>query len=346
VRLSTSLNYSGDPVATAATIPELESIGVDMVWVPEAYSFDAVSLMGYLAAKTHRIEIASGILPIYSRTPALLASTAAGLDAVSSGRFTLGIGTSGPQVIEGWHGVPYDRPLQRTREVIEVCRKVWRRETLVFDGEVVRIPLAAGLGTGLGKPLKLINRPVREHIPIYVGGIGPKNVELTAELADGWFPAMFCPDKAQELWGEHLASGLAVRDPALGPLQIVAGAAVFISSDQDEIGRLLDSHRPGLALYIGGMGAAKKNFYNELLARYGFEAEAAKIQSLYLDGHVRDAEAAVPLEFIRATSLVGDEGWIRERLSSYRAAGVTTLQVHPGSEWSAPLVEKLRLWTA
>ena len=193
MKLSMSVNYMGDPVQAANDAADLESAGIDMLWVAELYSFDAVSLLGYLAAKTKTVELASGILPLYSRTPTLLAMTAAGLDAVSEGRFTLGIGASGPQVIEGWHGIPYKRPLQATRETIDICRKVWRRERLEADGPMYPLPLPMDQGTGLGKPLKLINHPVREDIPIYIASLGPKNVALTAELADGWLPVFYHP---------------------------------------------------------------------------------------------------------------------------------------------------------
>ncbi len=190
----------------------------------EAYSFDAISQLGFLAAKTSRIELGSGVVPIYIRTPSLLAMTAAGLDYVSDGRFRLGIGTSGPQVMEGFHGVPFDAPLGRTREVVEICRQVWRRENVQFDGKYYQIPLPHDRGTGLGKPLHLINHPVRERIPITIAALGPKNVELTAEIAEGWQPVFFYPEKADEAWGDSLRAGMAKRDPELGPLDIMVSA--------------------------------------------------------------------------------------------------------------------------
>ena len=194
------------------------------MFVPEAYSFDAVSQLGFIAAKTERVQIASGIFQLYSRTPALTAMTAAGLDYVSGGRFTLGLGASGPQVIEGWHGVPYDAPIGRTREVIEICRMVWRRERLTYQGRYYQLPLPRA-GTGLGKPLKLINHPVRERIPIALAAIGPKNVALAAELAEGWKPIFYLPEKAAEVWGGAVAEGSAKRDPSLGPLDVIAARA-------------------------------------------------------------------------------------------------------------------------
>ncbi|HVA44714.1 MAG TPA: LLM class F420-dependent oxidoreductase, partial [Acidimicrobiales bacterium] len=317
---------------------ELEKVGLDMVWVAEAYGFDAATLMGYLAAKTERIQIASGILPIYSRTPALLAQTAAGLDYVSGGRAVLGLGASGPQVIEGWHGVAYDKPLARTREIIEICRRVWRREVLTNDG-IYQLPLPGG--TGLGKPLKLITHPIRAQIPIYVAALGPKNVEMTAELADGWLPIMFIPEKAKSVWGESLAKGGANRSADLGPLQISAGGMLAVG---DGLEKLRDAGRPMMALYVGGMGAKGKNFYNDLARRYGYEAEAERIQDLYLDGKRDEAAAAVPEEFLEKTSLVGPEGFVKERIAAMAEAGVTELSITPVDPDPVKLVEKVKGW--
>jgi F420-dependent oxidoreductase-like protein len=292
----------------------------------EVYTFDAVSQLGYLAAVTERVELMSGILPIYSRTPALTAMTAAGLDFVSGGRFTLGLGASGPQVIEGWHGVPYDAPLQRTREIVEICRRVWRRERLVHDGPKYTVPLPADQGTGLGKPLKLINTPVRERIPVLLAAIGPKNVELAAEIAEKWEPIFFHPERAADVWGESLEAGRAKRDPELGELDVVTGVPVAIGEDVDH---LIDLVRPGLALYVGGMGARGRNFYNDLACRYGYEAEAKTVQDLYLDGRKDEAAAAVPEDLVRATSLIGPESFVAERIAAFAEAGVTTLTVQP-----------------
>src|SRR5882724_3250990 len=201
MKLSTPVMYGGNPVETVNQIVAMEQVGLDTVWLAEVYTFDAPTLMGYIAARTERVEIGSGILPIYSRTPALTAMTAAGLDRLSGGRAVLGLGASGPQVIEGWHGVPYDHPVGRTREVIDICRQVWRRERVEYDGTYYQIPLPAGAGTGLGKPLKLIDEPVRADIPIYVAALGAKNVELAAEAAQGWLPLFFAPTLAGEVWG-------------------------------------------------------------------------------------------------------------------------------------------------
>ena len=326
MRIGIQASYSGGFRETAAEIRELESAGLDLATVAEVYTFDAVSQLGYLAAVTERVELMSGIFPIYSRTPALTAMTAAGLDFVSDGRFTLGLGASGPQVVEGWHGVPYDAPLQRTREVVEICRQVWRRERLVHEGPKYTVPLPAEQGTGLGKPLKLINTPVRDRIPVMLAALGPKNVELAAEIAEAWEPIFFMPEKAGSVWGDSLAAGRARRDPALGDLQIVVGVPVAIG---DDVEPMLERVRLQLALYIGGMGARGKNFYNDLARRYGYEDEARTIQDLYLDGRKDEAAAVVPEELVRAVSLVGPQSHVAERVAAFRDAGVTTLVLQP-----------------
>jgi F420-dependent oxidoreductase-like protein len=326
MRIGMSLNYAGGFAETVTELADYEKAGLGIVFVPEAYSYDAVSQLGYIAAKTDRLDIASGIFQLYSRTPALTAMTAAGLDYVSNGRFTLGIGASGPQVIEGWHGVPYDAPVGRTRELIEICRMVWRRERLSYDGRYYKLPLPPSLGTGLGKPLKLINHPVRERIPIMVAAVGPKNVALTAELAEGWQPFFYLPEKAAEVWGEPVAAGMAKRDPALGPLDVVAQAPLMIG---DDVAGYRDLARPFFALYIGGMGARGRNFYHTLAHRLGYGAAADQIQDAYLDGRKAEAETLVPAELLEQTSLIGPEGYVRERLAAFREAGATTLTVIP-----------------
>ncbi len=343
MRLSTTLGYTGDPRQAAARAADLERAGIDMVWVAELYSFDAVSILGYLAATTERVELASGIFPIYSRTPTLTAMTAAGLDAVSEGRFVLGLGASGPQVIEGWHGVPYTKPLTRTREIIDICRKVWRRERVVHDGAVYQLPLPEGEGTGLGKPLKLINHPVREDIPVYVASLGHENVKLTAEIADGWLPVFFHPERARDVWGPDLDEGMAKRAEGLGDLEVVAGGAVAIC-DEAAAAEIRDSARPMTALYVGGMGAKGKNFYNDIFRRYGYEAEAERMQELYLSGQKDEAEATVPDDFLEATAMVGAEGRVRERIEAYRAAGVTRLTVNPVGPDPLGTIEKVKVW--
>ena len=345
MKLSTTLNYSGDPRAAADDARDLERAGIDVGWVAELYSFDAVSILGYLAAKTETMELGSAILPIYSRTPTLTAMTAAGLDAVSDGRFILGIGASGPQVIEGWHGVPYDKPIGRQRELIEICRKVWRREVVVHDGPNYHLPLPEDQGTGLGKPLKLINHPKRADIPVYIASLGPKNVEVTAEIADGWIPVFFHPEKADQVWGDDLTKGKANRDPSLPPLSVVAGGTVAIC-DEETAKEIRDSGRFMTALYVGGMGSKDKNFYNNIFRKYGYEEEAEKIQDLFLSGHKEEAMAAVPQDFLDATAMVGDEGYVRERIEAYAAAGVTHLQVTPMGGDRLGLIEKVKGWVS
>lgn len=325
MRIGTPLAYATDPRSGADAVSAWEEDGLDVVWVSEAYGFDAPTIMGYLAAKTTRMEIGSAILPIYSRTPALLAQTAAGLDAISGGRAILGLGASGPQVIEGWHGVAYDRPLTRTREVIRICRQVWRRETLVNDG-IYRLPLPAEEGTGLGKPLKILTHPVRETIPVYVASLGDRNVRMTAETADGWLPFLYDPERAADVWGTALKAGQARRPADLGPLEVVAGGPLAIGPD---VTGLRDLARPLIALYVGGMGAKGRNFYHDLLCRYGYAAEADRIQDLYLAGRKTEAAAAVPAELLERTSLIGPESYVRDRVQAYRDAGVTILNVTP-----------------
>ena len=329
MKLSMQIGYSGGFAESVAQVQALEQAGMDIVYVAEAYGYDAPTLMGYLAAETDTIQIASGILPVYTRTPTLLAMTAAGLDDLSGGRAILGLGASGPQVIEGFHGVAYDAPIQRTREIIDICRKVWRRdEPVVHDGKKYQLPLPEGQGTGLGKPLKMITHPVRSAIPIHVASLGPKNVQMTAELADGWLPILFHPERSKDVWGADVEAGLAKRSPDLGPLDVIAGGLLSIGPES-EVAGFRDFSRAMVALYVGGMGARDRNFYNQLFQRYGYEAEAKEIQDLYLDGKKQEAAAAVPASFLEETSLCGDEGYIKDRIAQFRDAGVTVLNITP-----------------
>lgn len=324
------MSYAGGFVETVEELRDFEAAGLDVVLVPEAYSFDAVSQLGYIAAKTTTVKLTSSILNIYSRTPSLLAMTAAGLDYVSGGRFVLGIGASGPQVVEGFHGVRFDAPLGRTREVVEICRAVWRREVLEFQGRHHQVPLTAEHGgTGLGKPLKLINRPVRERIPILLAAMGPQSVTLAAELCDAWQPMFYLPEAAHPAFGSALDAGLAKRTPELGRLDIVATTKLLISDDADEIERATRAVRAQLALYVGGMGARGKNFYTQLVERFGFEEQALRIQDLYLSGRKAEAEAAVPDELAAGVSLIGPRGYVSERVDAFAASGVTTLAAMP-----------------
>jgi F420-dependent oxidoreductase-like protein len=325
-RLGITVDYSDDFANSASEVTEFERAGIDVVAVAEAYSFDAVSRLGYLAAITERVTLLSAILPIYSRSPALIAMTAAGLDSVSGGRFELGLGSSGAQVIEGFHGVPFTAPLGHLREVVEICRAVWRRERLEHSGRNYTIPLPADRGTGLGKPLKLINTPVREGIPIALASLTPRAVEQTAEIADGWLPLFYHPTKSRAAWGDALAAGAAKRDPALGPLDVIVTVPFHLGPGAD---RALDAHRERLALYVGGMGAKSANFYNDLAVRYGYEDEAARVQELYLAGEKTAAATALPEDLVRDTALIGTESEVRSRVAALVESGVTTLMIAP-----------------
>ena len=343
MKVSMPLSYAGGFKESAAQVVALEQAGLDTVWVAEAYGFDGVSMMGYLAAVTETVEIGAAILPIYTRTPTLLGMTAAGIDALSDGRCILGIGASGPQVIEGFHGVPYTQPITRTREIIEICRQVWARERVTYDGKAYTLPLPPERGTGLGKSLKLITRPVRDRIPVYVAALGPKNVRMTAEVADGWLPFFYLPEKVDDVWGDDLRAGAAARADDLAPLEIVAGGLLAVG---DDAAQMRDLARPMIALYVGGMGARGRNFYNDLACRYGFEAEATKIQDLYLDGKKDEAAAAVPDGLLEAATICGPEGYVRDRIAAYKAAGVTSLNVTPIASDIPALVTQLKDWVA
>ncbi|NBU16377.1 MAG: LLM class F420-dependent oxidoreductase [Actinobacteria bacterium] len=345
MKLSMGINYAGGFKEAVDRVVALEKAGLDQVWVAEAYSFDAISQVGYLAAKTSRVEIGTGIVNVYSRSAALMAMTAAGCDYVSDGRFILGLGASGPQVIEGFHGIPYEKPMQRIKEYIEVCRKVWaREEALKYDGKTVQVPLPEGQGTGLGKALKIINHPVRSDIPIWWASLKDKSVEPTAEMADGWLPIMFYPEKYHNVWGDQLKAGLAKRDPSRKQLDISAGGMLAI--DEKLTGeaqtKILDFARPNMALYVGGMGARGKNFYNDVCRDYGYEKEAVAVQDLYLEGKKEEAAANIPAEWILNANLVGTPGFIKERVAAYKEAGVTVLSVNPVGPDPVREIEKLR----
>ena len=340
MKIGTGINYARDFHSAVAEVVELEKAGLDVVWVSEAYSFDAVSRVGYLAAATDTVEIGTGILNVYSRSAAAIAQTAAGCDYVSNGRFILGLGASGPQVIEGFHGIAYDKPVKRIREYIEVTRMVLKRERLEYDGDAIQLPLPEGEGTGLGKALKLINHPVRDEVPIWWASLMPYAIRETARLANGWIPTQFLPEHITTVWGDDLAEGMADRPAELGPLQISKGATVAIGDEFSGEGAdpFLDRNRPHTALYWGGMGAREQNFYNSIARLQGYEEEAVRIQDLYLDGHKEEAAAAVPRDFLDRSNLVGPESVIRERLGSWKAAGVTHLNVSlPGPDAAATL---------
>ncbi|MEZ5248154.1 MAG: LLM class F420-dependent oxidoreductase [Ilumatobacteraceae bacterium] len=345
MKLSMMINYAGGFKEAVQRVVELEKAGLDQVWIAEAYSYDAISQVGYLAAKTERVEIGTGIVNVYSRTAALMAMTAAGCDYVSDGRFILGLGASGPQVIEGFHGVPYEKPMQRIKEYIEACRMIWKREEKFdYQGQTFQAPLPAGQGTGLGKPLKLINHPVRNDIPIWWASLKDRSVEATAELADGWLPIMFIPEKYHNVWGPQLKAGLAKRDPNRARLDISAGGMLAIddSLTGDAQKKVLDYGRPNVALYVGGMGARGKNFYNDIARAYGYEKEAIEVQDLYLDGKKDEAAAALPGEWLELANLVGPKSYIKERVAAFKEAGVTVLSVNPVGPNAVQQVEMLR----
>ena len=344
MKLSYTLMYDGNPRAAADQVAGLEKAGIDVVWVAEAYGFDSPTLMGYLAARTETVQIGSAILNIYSRTPGTLLSTAAGLDNVSGGRAILGLGASGPQVIEGWHGVPYSKPVARTAEIIDLVRRGLKREVLTNDG-VFKLPLTKEHGgvTGMGKPLKLLNHPERDTIPIWIAALGPKSVEQAATIADGWIPHLFHPERAHLVWGDALAAGAANRLPELGPLDITGGGMVAIG-EGPETKALLDFARPVFALYVGGMGAKGKNFYNDVARAYGYEKEAEEIQDLYLSGKKKEAEALVPTDWLEAANLVGPASYVKERIAAFREAGVTHLTVMPASDDPVATVAQVKEW--
>jgi len=346
MKLSMPLAYDGSPRTAANQVAALERVGLDMVWVAEPYGFDAPTLMGYLAAKTERVEIAAGILNIFSRTPGTLLQTIAGIDHLSGGRAVLGLGASGPQVIEGFHGIAFDRPVARTRELVDLIRRGLKRENLTSEG-IFTLPLPADQGLGLGKPLRLLIRPERSTVPIYVAALGPKSVESAAEYADGWLPFLFHPEKAASVWGEALGRAAQRRPTDLAPLEVAAGGMVAIGED---VKGALDLMRPTYALYVGGMGARGKNFYNDLAVAYGYGDGAREIQDLYLSGHQREAAAKVPTEWLEAGNLVGPSSYVRERIAAFVEAGVTNLQVTPlsaeaGSDPAATIAQ-VKEWIA
>lgn len=324
---------------TADDVVRLERAGVDMVWVGEAEGNDSISVLGYLAARTTRVRLGAGVLSVYSRTPALIAQTAATLAQLSGGRFALGLGSSGPQVVEGWHGVPFVEPLRRTTETIEICRAVWTGEKLDYAGRVHRLPLPKDQGLGLGKSLRLALRPVPPPIPVYVAALGPANVRMTARLADGWLPHLFLPERARDVWAEPLAAGRAERAPDQPPLDVVAGGVVAIGPGAPEVRQSL---REPIARFVGGMGAVGKNFYFDLACRYGFTDAARKVQEHFLAGRKADAAAAVPDELLDAMGICGDEAYVKDRIAAYAEAGVTNLVVNPAGPEPHRVVERVR----
>jgi F420-dependent oxidoreductase-like protein len=322
MRLGLSLGYWGArPADAVPLVREAESLGFDSVWTAEAYGSDGVTPLAWVGAQTSRIKLGTGILQMPARTPAMTAMTAATLDLLSGGRVLLGLGVSGPQVVEGWHGQPYGKPLVRTREYVEIVRTIWRREQpLDFQGEEYHIPIQGG--TGLGKPLRITIHPQRERIPIYLAALGPKNVELAGEIADGWIPVFYAPAREQMYLGP-LDAGLARRQ-STEPYDIAPAVTVVLGND---VQACRETVKPMLALYVGGMGARGKNFYNDLARRYGYEDAAREIQDLYLDGKKKAATAAVPDALVDDVALCGPRERIAELLEPWKRSRATTLIV-------------------
>jgi F420-dependent oxidoreductase-like protein len=304
-----------DRAGLIAMAKEAESLGYDAVWASELYSFDAFTTLTQIAVATDRIKVGTNIANIYARTPAMLASTAASLDQLSGGRLILGIGVSGPQVIEGWHGVAYDKPVQRTAETIDVVRKVLSGERLVYEGRTIQVK----------KGLRILNKPLRPDLPIYVAALGPRNVEMTAALADGWLPTFFSPAHAARTFGAALEAGRGRRSPGLGRLE-VAPFVPAVSGDV-QAGRALA--RWVVGFYVGGMGSRDRNFYKELVTRYGFGDAAQRVQDLFLGGDKQAAIDAIPDELVDAVSIIGDEAAMRDRLAEFEEGGATALVVGP-----------------
>jgi len=290
-----------------------DRLGYESVWVPEAYGFDGITLLTLLAVKTERIQLATGIINVFSRTPALIGQTIAGLDDISGGRAILGLGTSGPQVIEGWHGVPFEKGVQRTREVVEIVRAVLRRDRVAYQGKVFQLP------AGSHKPLKLITHPIRATVPITLATLTDAGVALTAELAERWLPTLYDPDKAPAVFAEAIARGTARRDLALGRMEICPTVTAYVGDDPEGARPLL---KPYLALYIGGMGSRERNFYNALVCRYGYAEQAGRIQDLYLSGDKQAATELVPDSLVDEVSILGDGATCRRRLADMLAKGV------------------------
>src|SRR5919205_581947 len=318
MKLGLNLGYAApgtNPVELVPLVQHAEQLGFDSVWAAESWGTDAVTVLAWMAACTSRIKVGSAIMQIPGRSPANAAMTAATLDLLSGRRFLLGLGTSGPQVVEGWHGQPWGKPLGKTREYVEIVRAALRREVVAHEGEHYRIPWDGPGATGLGKPLKLMLRPLRAEIPIYLAALGPKNVALAAEIADGWLPIFVAPERFDDAFGPSLAD-------APPGFEIAATASVFVG---DDVAALRGALRPHVALYVGGMGAKGRNFYNSLVRRYGWEEEAERIQELYLAGKQREAIAAVPDELVDAVALVGPKERIAERIEAWKETSVTTL---------------------
>lgn len=325
MKLGISIGYSGGRVELPVDfVLEAERLGYDSVWTAEAYGSDAVTPLAYLAAKTTRIKLGTGIMQLAGRTPALCAMTMSTLDALSGGRVLVGLGLSGPQVVEGWHGQPYDKPVARLREYVQILRKIWAREEPVeLNGKAYQVPYRGPDATGLGKPLKSILHG--RQLPIYLATMQPLSIRTTAELADGWLPIWFAPQR-MEMFRPPIEEGFkrAGKGKSWKDFEIAAGCTVIVG---DDVRACLAQMKPNLALYVGGMGAKNKNFHNEMISRYGYGEIAAHIQDLYLSGRKQEAIAAVPDELCDELSLCGPEARIRQRYKAWQECGVTTMLV-------------------
>jgi F420-dependent oxidoreductase-like protein len=342
MKLGTGLRRAADFQASVQRVVDMEKAGLDIVSSGEAWGFDAFTKLAYVAARTERVQLATSIVNVFSRSPATLAVTAAGLDEISGGRAILGLGASGPQVIEGFHGVPYARPLSRIVDTIEVCRMVWRRDKVSYAGSAVTVPLPPGQGTGLGKALRVMDYPVRPDIPIWWAALTPRAVEKAAEVADGWIPIYVIPEKVGEVWGPALAAGRARRGPGRLPFETSVAVSVAIGENLP-VRELRDQFRADLALHVGGFGARGANFYNDLAIAFAFPDEAKLIQDLFLAGKKAEAAAHVPDEWLEKASLIGPRNWVAERLAAYREAGITVLSITPvGDQDPVRTVEQLR----
>jgi F420-dependent oxidoreductase-like protein len=321
MQLGLNLGYwgAGNDAENLVLAQEADRLGYAVVWAAEAYGSDAATVLSWVAAQTERIDVGSAVFQIPGRTPALTAMTAATLDALSGGRFRLGLGVSGPQVSEGWHGVRFDKPLARTREYVDIVRKALRREVVRAEGEFFTLPLP----DGPGRALRLTVHPVRDHIPLYLAAVGPKNLELAGEIADGWLAIFLSPYSAPQ-WLAHVAAGRAKIGKDLTGFDVVPTVPVIFGDDLEACAEPL---RGNAALYVGGMGSREQNFYNQLAVRMGYEREAALVQERYLARDYAGAAAAVPFEFIDRTALIGPKERVADGLRAYAAAGVTTLSV-------------------
>ncbi len=329
MKLAINIGYWAGGTGTDLTfIEEAERLGYESVWVAESWGSDAVTVLSWIAARTEKIKVGAGILQMPARTPAMTAMTAVTLNELSGGRFLLGLGLSGPQVVEGWHGVPYGKPLGKTREYVSIVRTaIARKEKLTFSGDHYQIPYTGDDATGLGKPLKLMTHP-SHPVPIYLAAIGPKNVTLTAEIADGWLPIFYSPTRAGDVYGPLLQSGFAAsgEEGKAERFDTVASVMAVVTDDIDSARMQV---KPMLALYVGGMGAKGRNFYNDLARRYGYEEAAETIQDLYLSGKKMEAIHSVPDEMVDELSLIGTREMIRDRLEAWRESSVTTLALMP-----------------